>query len=61
MARSRSKPATSTVWLYGKKLRGGYALIRTGKATNERWLLVKMDDDEADARRNPASTEPGRC
>ena len=26
--------------------------------TGERWLLVKMDDDEADARRNPSSTEP---
>lgn len=22
------------------------------------WLLVKMDDEEADARRNPVSTEP---
>lgn len=44
------------VWLEGRKIRGGYALIRTGK--EERWLLVKMDDDEADARRNPVSTEP---
>jgi DNA ligase D-like protein (predicted 3'-phosphoesterase) len=41
------------VWLYGEKIKGGYALIETG----ERWLLVKMDDDEADARRNPTSTE----
>ncbi|MDX1661954.1 MAG: DNA ligase, partial [Gemmatimonadota bacterium] len=24
----------------------------------ERWLLVKMDDESADARRNPTSTEP---
>jgi len=44
------------VWLEGRKIRGGYALIRTGN--DERWLLVKMDDDEADARRNPVSTEP---
>ena len=44
------------VWLEGRKIKGGYALIRTGK--DERWLLVKMDDDEADARRNPVSTEP---
>ena len=44
------------VWLEGRKIKGGYALIRTGK--EERWLLVKMDDDEADARRNPVSTEP---
>jgi len=48
-----------TVWLEGKKLKGGYALIRTGrKEDDERWLLIKMDDDEADARRNPVSTEP---
>ena len=46
------------VWLKGKKIRGGYALIRTGKGKDERWLLVKMKDDEADARRNPVSTEP---
>ncbi len=47
-----------TVWLNGKKLRGGYALIRTGKGKKPRWLLLKMDDEEADARRNPVSTEP---
>jgi len=46
-----------TVWLEGKKLAGGYSLIRTGKGQEARWLLVKMDDDEADARRNPVSTE----
>jgi DNA ligase D-like protein (predicted 3'-phosphoesterase) len=47
-----------TVWLNGKKIRGGYALIRTSQGDNERWLLIKMDDDEADARRNPVSTQP---
>lgn len=47
-----------TVRLEGKKLRGGYSLIRTGSGDNERWLLVKMDDDGADARRNPVSAEP---
>lgn len=45
------------VYLQGEKLKGGYALIRTGDGENARWLLVKMDDDEADARRNPTSTE----
>jgi DNA ligase D-like protein (predicted 3'-phosphoesterase) len=35
------------VWLQGKKLRGGYALIRTGKKEDKRWLLIKMKDDEA--------------
>ena len=46
------------VWLDGEKLRGGYALTRIGKGKDVRWLLVKMDDEEADARRNPVSTEP---
>lgn len=44
--------------LHGKKLKGGYALIRTGKPDDRRWLLIKMKDDDADARRNPVSTEP---
>jgi ATP-dependent DNA ligase len=47
-----------TIWLEGEKLQGGYALIRTGKGKDLRWLLIKMDDDKADARRNPTSTEP---
>lgn len=46
------------VWLEGEKLDGGYALIRTGKGDKERWLLVKMKDEGADARRNPTSTQP---
>ncbi len=46
------------VWLEGKKITGGYALIRTNQGDEERWLLVKMKDDAADARRNPTSTEP---
>lgn len=48
----------ATVWLHGEKLRGGYALTRIQEGDDERWLLVKMDDEEADARRNPVSTEP---
>jgi DNA ligase D-like protein (predicted 3'-phosphoesterase) len=45
--------------LKGKKLKGGYVLINTsGDSDNKRWLLKKMDDDEADARRNPVSSEP---
>lgn len=47
-----------TIWLQGQKLSGGYALIQTGSGDDERWLLIKMDDEEADARRNPTSTEP---
>lgn len=48
-----------TVWLEGEKLQGGYALTHAKLGGDERnWLLVKMDDDAADARRNPTSTEP---
>ncbi len=46
------------VWLEGQKISGGYALVKTSVGnTDDNWLLVKMDDDEADARRNPTSTE----
>lgn len=45
------------VWLEGDKLTGGYALKRTGSGKKPRWLLIKMQDDEADARRNPVSTQ----
>jgi len=48
----------ATVWLDGEKLRGGYALTRFRTGEDEAWLLVKMDDEHADARRNPVSTEP---
>jgi DNA ligase D-like protein (predicted 3'-phosphoesterase) len=47
-----------TIWLEGEKLKGGYALIRTGKSDDDNWLIIKMDDKEADARRNPVSTAP---
>ena len=46
------------VWLEGEKLTGGFALTRTGRGRGSRWLLVKIDDDGADARRNPVNTEP---
>ena len=46
------------VRLHGQKLSGGYALQRTGKGEDARWLLVKMKDEAADARRNPVSTQP---
>jgi DNA ligase D-like protein (predicted 3'-phosphoesterase) len=46
------------VWLEGRKLRGGYAFTRIGKGSRGRWLLVKMDDEAADARRKPVKTQP---
>lgn len=45
------------VWLQGEKLRGGFTLIRTQSEPREQWLLIKMKDNEADARRNPVSTQ----
>jgi DNA ligase D-like protein (predicted 3'-phosphoesterase) len=44
--------------LHGEKISGGYALQRIGEGEEERWLLIKMDDEDADARRNPVSTQP---
>lgn len=46
------------VCLHGRKISGGYAMQRIRKGKNEQWLLIKMDDDDADARRNPVSTQP---
>jgi len=43
------------VWLQGEVLQGGYALIRM-KGKSGQWLMIKMDDEYASARRNPAST-----
>jgi len=45
------------VWLDGEKLKGGYALKRIEAGEKSQWLLIKMDDDEADARRNPTNTQ----
>jgi len=46
------------VWLMGRKLKGGYALTRFKTGRDESWLLVKADDEEADAGRDPLGTEP---
>ncbi len=45
------------VELHGKKLHGGYALKRIEQGDKPQWLLIKMRDAGADARRNPVSTE----
>jgi len=47
-----------SVRLFGKKLEGGYTLVRMGDEADADWLLIKMRDDDTDARRNPVSTEP---
>jgi DNA ligase D-like protein (predicted 3'-phosphoesterase) len=48
------------IFIDGKKLKGAYVLLRTGKKQdkNQQWLLIKMKDKYADARRNPVKTEP---
>lgn len=46
------------VWLEGEKLRGGYALTRVDYRGKDDWLVVKMRDKEADARRRPVNTQP---
>lgn len=45
------------VWLDGTKLKGGYVLIKF-KPEEDAWILKKMDDEYADARRNPVSSQP---
>ena len=46
------------IWLKGDKIKGGYALFKPGgENMDDNWLLVKMDDEKADARRNPTSTQ----
>jgi DNA ligase D-like protein (predicted 3'-phosphoesterase) len=47
----------ASVWLRGEKMRGGYSLTRVEEGEKERWLLVKMRDEYAVAKRNPVSTE----
>jgi DNA ligase D-like protein (predicted 3'-phosphoesterase) len=46
------------IWLEGEKLKGGYALIRTGKGEKSRWLLIKMKDEKADTRADILATAP---
>lgn len=45
--------------LNGEKLKGGYAMARTGsRGGKEQWMIFKLDDEHADARRKPLKTEP---
>jgi DNA ligase D-like protein (predicted 3'-phosphoesterase) len=49
----------AVVELDGHKLRGGYALTRTGvEGGREQWLLVKTRDAHADADGDPVTTRP---
>lgn len=45
--------------LHGEKIKGGFAMARTGERDGkEQWVIFKLDDAHADARRNPQSTQP---
>ena len=47
------------MFMLGEKIKGAYALVRTGPAgQRERWLLIKKRDEGADARRRPTSSQP---
>jgi DNA ligase D-like protein (predicted 3'-phosphoesterase) len=51
--------------LHGEKLRGGFALQRTGRGAKPQWLLIKRKDDEARpgsdiVGERPASVKSGR-
>ena len=46
------------IWLHGVKLNGGWAFTRTGDGRDAQWLMVKLKDPKADARRDPTSTQP---
>jgi len=48
-----------TVFLTGRKLRGGYALTRTGAVGGrDRWMLVKVRDQYADETASIVDDEP---
>ena len=47
------------VFMLGEKIKGAYALVRTGPPSDrEQWLLIKKRDEGADARRRPTSSQP---
>jgi DNA ligase D-like protein (predicted 3'-phosphoesterase) len=51
------KDGQLTVFLYGKKLRGGFAFVRM-ENRDDQWLFIKMRDEYADARRKPVVSQP---
>jgi DNA ligase D-like protein (predicted 3'-phosphoesterase) len=47
------------IFILGEKIKGAYALVRTGPpGAREKWLLIKKRDEGADARRKPTSSQP---
>lgn len=48
---------TVEFFLDGEKLKGGYALVRMKDTNSNQWLLIKMRDEYASARKNPVNTK----
>ncbi len=46
------------VFLEGKKLHGGYVLVRTGDSESKKWLFIKMHDEYAGKPKNPLLNKP---
>lgn len=44
-------------FLHGKKLQGGFALIKTHFSDKDYWLLIKMRDEFASATKNPVKNQ----
>jgi DNA ligase D-like protein (predicted 3'-phosphoesterase) len=44
--------------LHGEKLKGGYALQRVAEGKDERWLLIKLKEEAANARPRPTASQP---
>ena len=42
----------------GKSLEGGYSFVRFRREAKNQWLLVKMNDAEADPANDPVVTQP---
>lgn len=51
------KDGSVEIFLYGKKIKGGFALVKM-KNSDKNWLLIKMKDEYADARKNILKSEP---
>lgn len=46
------------IHLHGKKIKGAYSFVRMNSGSQKgNWLLIKKDDQDADARRNPINTQ----
>ncbi len=52
------RQGTVEVWLEGQKLKGAFALVRTGKGEDGNWLLLKMKGDQAQPKSDILKEQP---